>query len=439
MVYKKRGCMLSKLYYKLLFNVICCWSVTFADTVSSALQIDSGAYPFATPPVASFNPQTQQFLVSFLASNSYASLYDVAGNLKLGPVTILNAEINPVPFSAPVSCYNSLDNQFLLAYVGWHSETSTYFSIVDANINTIVGPVELINPDYDLNSKIVSCCYNSVDNQYLITWTTACGYAYFVILDALGNIVVDRTEIDGVSVIDGRGVYVSYNSVNNQYLFTWQDASTNYPYCAIYDASASLIVAPTIINDSTVCYATFVTSAYNSINNQYMVVWNDTSDNAYCVILDASGSIVTPLTLIAAYTVNKIGGGGLSVSYNPEKNEYFMSWNGDDGTIYYTVYDDQGMVKIPVAHVVVPGGSVYYNVLKYTTCATGQNIYWFGWLSSYNDVDSKGYFALYRRIVYKPSVQKDYIKNFTSAPLNITKPTNSAGFLGSLPLYVLGN
>lgn len=433
-----------KQYYILCLYLFCFDGVYFADTISSPIQIDTesgfGALPFAT-----FNTHTNQFLVGFITQNSYCSLYDTAGNLVIEPTIILNSNSNPVPFSAPVGCYNSAANQFLVAYVGWTGDTSTYFSILDQSLNTLLGPVQLTNPDDDLNTKIVSCCYNSVNDQYLIVWTSACGYAYFVILDASGNILVNTTEINSLSVGDQRAVYVSYNATNNQYFFTWQDNMSNCPYFAIYDASGNVVTSPTVIDDTTVCYATFVTSAYNSTNNQFMVVWNDNGDNGYFVIYDATGSVVVPRTTITTNLVDITGGGGMAVCYNPSQNEYFISWNGNDYNIYYTIYSDQGIQKIPVTSLTSPDTNIYYNVLKSNACAGLKNIYWFGWLSMLNGgSDSKGYFALYTReipvastggnnstgIANKPAVTINYFNMFTSLPLSLTQPTNIAASFG---------
>ncbi len=434
--------MLGKRYYVLSLYLFCFYNISFADTISSAIQIDANSLLFASPPFASFNTQAKQFLVGFLASDSFCSLYNMTGELVTGPTTILTANDNPVAFSPPVSCYNSLANEFLITYIGWQGNTSTYFSILDQNLNTLVGPTELINPNDDLNSKIVSCCYNSISNQYLIVWTTASSSAYFVILDASGNILVNRTEINGLSVSDGRGVYVSYNSVNNQYFFSWQDNSSSSPYFAIYNSVGSLVIAPTIINDTTIAYATFIMSAYNSTNNQYMVVWNDTSNNAYFMIYDASGSVVVPMTLIVENSVSITGGGGLAVCYNPALNEYFISWNGNDNKIYYTIYSNQGIQKVALTSLTSPDDNVYYNVLNSNACANTNNIYWFGWLSLIDGgSNSKGYFSLYtREIITNPtgSCIIDYVKKFTSLPLTLSNPTNIAGPSGMFLCYGTG-
>jgi hypothetical protein len=439
-----------KQYYILSFYLFCFYGLSLADTIGSPIQINTNSQPFGSSPIASFNIQTKQFLVGFMTNNSLCSLYDMTGSLVTGPITILNSNDNPIAFSAPVSCYNSVSNQFLISYVGWHGDTSTYFSILDQHLNSLVGPVELVNPSDDLNTKIVSCCYNSISNQYLIVWTSACSYAYFVILDASGNIVVDRTEINGLSVSDGRGVYVSYNATNNQYFFTWQDNVTSYPYFAIYDAVGSVVIAPTIINNTTVSYTTFVTSAYNSTNNQYMVVWNDTNDNAYFVIYDASGSVVVPMTIIIENSVDITGGGGLAVCHNPVENEYFISWNGNDNKIYYTIYSNQGVQKVPLRGLTSPDDNVYYNVLKSNACAGANNIYWFGWLSMLaGGSDSKGYFALYKReVITEQNNQTGTINNpafiinygniFTSLPVNVSNATNIANFFSIALSYGTG-
>ena len=115
--------MLVKRYYILCFYLFCFYSLSFTDTISSVMQINTVENQLSGPPFACFNTQTEQFMVSFLANNSYCSLYDTAGNLVTGPTIILNADNNPIAFSSPFSCYNSVTNQYLISYLGWHGDS----------------------------------------------------------------------------------------------------------------------------------------------------------------------------------------------------------------------------------------------------------------------------------------------------------------------------
>lgn len=194
----------------------------------------------------------------------------------------------------------------------WFHEVP-YFSIISAAGVRLVGPTAItITPDVQLYGDPI-CIYNAIDNQYCVTWTgqnldTQVSSTYFALINAAGTVATQAIAIPNISgqpTINFSDAWVSHNTQNDQYLFTWlaitEDEVAN-PVFAIYDAQANAIVPATPIRQnsllSTTSYPIF--SSYNSIDNQYFVTWTasaaNESYNAYFALLDNAGRVaVGPL------------------------------------------------------------------------------------------------------------------------------------------------
>ena len=235
-----------------------------------------------------------------------------------------------------------------------------------------------------------------MNNEYALTWGSVAGVVYFAIIDAQGNVVVPATAISdsAVNASGGYNVFVSYNSVANQYFFTWQDSLNNVPHFAIYNANGTVHVAVTAIPSPDSVTAPFLVSSYNTLENQYLITWNDENQNGYFALYDAAGTAVVPATLFAD-TVSEFNYGSVFSSYNPQKNAYFLTWESVDGNSQYALLDASGAVSVAATDIPNVTGVVDYG---FVTNSYGINdgaffISWIGPESSTN-----GYFAIYGQI-----------------------------------------
>lgn len=276
--------------------------------------------------------------------------------------------------SSPSVCYNSTDRQY---FVTWVEATSALmFSILDDTGTTVIGP-NSITVDYI--GADAMCCYNTRTNQYCITWTAGNGgpsNTYFVIINADGSVAQDITMIPAVagqSSAADTDSFVTYNSQNNEYLFTWLSDTglgVNETAFAIYGATGGVVVPAQIIPQptgfNTTGHPPF--SCYNSLQNQYFITWNprDTGGElrAYFAIYSATGTALVPATQIPAL---------LDVyqtpvcSYNVQTNQYFVTWNGTYSEALYAIFDSTGTMlssgELPLLSGNVPV-SLVFNTLS---------------------------------------------------------------------------
>ena len=211
--------------------------------------------------------------------------------------------------SSPAVCYNRINNQYLVAWF----DGPLYFSILSASGARIIKPTPInIGSDMGLYGEPF-CIYNGIDNQYCITWTaqnedTQIGFTYFIIINSDGTLATKATPIPNVTgqpTANYSGSWVTHNTTNDQYLFTWLavtvDEVANTAF-AIYSAQGTRVVPATIIRQdplfNTSSYP--ILSSYNSTDNQYLVTWMaiDSAESyyAYYAILDHAGAIVVRYT-----------------------------------------------------------------------------------------------------------------------------------------------
>lgn len=248
----------------------------------------------------------------------YVSIFYLCISLSLvahGPLAMRSSAVAGSS-SAPNVCYNPTDNNYFMV---WFNEIP-YYSILSATGQKLIGPNAIsISSDAELFGDPI-CIHNAIDNQYCVTWTaqnydTQISSTYFALINAAGTIIKatvipNITEQPTANYTDS---WVSHNTSNDQYLFTWlaiTDNSVANVAFAIYDAQGNQVVPATLIPQdplfNTSSYPIF--SSYNSTDNQYFVAWmaitSDESYRAYFAILDSTGSVVVPSTPLAVPSPN---------------------------------------------------------------------------------------------------------------------------------------
>ncbi len=282
----------------------------------------------------------------------------------------------------PSVAYNSTNNQYLVVWTGDDNvgdlvddEREIFGQLLDAATGANVGAIGFRisdgggtgNPSYGAWDP--SAVYNSADNQYLVVWEAD---------DPDGGLVDGEFEIFGqllnaatgaevgtndfrISDMGGTGnsewgVFelprVAYNSTDNQYLVVWSGRD-GAPEFEIYGQRLAATGAEVGTNDFRIsdmggtgdsdygAYRPFV--AYNSTDNQYLVVWYG-DDNVGGLVSDEYeifGQLLAPTGAELGandFRISDMGGTANtnfaaslpSVAYNSTDNQYFVVWTGDD-------------------------------------------------------------------------------------------------------------
>lgn len=413
------------LQYRCLILYVCALLLFYcssfrADTLGPTASIANGGNTVGAPPYSCFNTQTNQFFVGWISGSIYYSLYSPNSNLLSDPVLLVSNSSGPVnPFTMPISCYNAVRNEFLISYLGQSDVVRAWFNILDQNGSSIIGPIGLENLDGDQANSLVLCCYNSINNQYVLTWASVAGLGYFAVVDGLGNIVVPTTEIAGsaVNANGGYNISVSYNSINNHYFFTWQGANDGNPYFAIYNANGTVNKAATLIPSVSSINAAIVSSSFNSSDNQYLIAWNDIFNRGYFTIYDGSGAPVKEATLFSD-AVSFYNYGSVNTSYNSQNNEYFLTWEGIEGNSQCAIYSGSGSVIVsPMLIPNLPGVSDFGFVTN--SYSVNDNAFFISWIGLASTQD--GYYAVYRRTP-PPPIKVDRPRRFRGVLSHKTSP-----------------
>jgi len=357
----------------------------------------------AYPPDVAYNSTDNEYLVVWYGDDNengmvddefeiFGQLVDAATGQEIGGDVRLS---NMGPdgdthyyASQPAVAYNSVNNEYMVVWSGSDhtgalvaEEYEIYGQRVDAATGQRMGDdVRLSNmgsdgnPDYDANFAAIA--YNSTENEYLVVWSGD---------DDTGALVEGENEIFGQRVDaatgqeigddvrlsdmgpDGSISYyafypeIAYNSTDNQYLVVWAGCDDTGELVAnefevfgqrVDGASGAEMGNDRRFSDmgpdgDTNYVVYYPVIAYNSTDNEYLVVWSG-EDNADDLV---DGEIEIFAQRVTAATGDEVGTndfrisdmgpngdtsygvfGSQDVAYNSTDNEYLVVWYGDDNT-----------------------------------------------------------------------------------------------------------
>ncbi len=288
---------------------------------------------------------------------------------------------------APAVAYNSDDNEYLVVWEGddgftplVNNEYEIWGQRVNAATGALLGPAIRVsdmgpngNASYGAYSPAVA--YNNTNNEYLVVWqgdddtgalVDAESEIYGQRINAATGAEVGTNDLrisdmgsDGDTAYGAFGPVVAYNSADNQYLVVWYGDDNTAPLVdgeyEIFGQRLTATGAGTGSNDfrisdmgpngDTVYDAQDPAVAYNSTDNEYLVVWEG-DDDAGALVDNESEIFGQRLTAAGAGTgtndfrLSDMGPDGSTlytaynpaVAYNSADNQYLVVWQGDDDT-----------------------------------------------------------------------------------------------------------
>ena len=246
--------------------------------------------------------------------------------------------------------------------------------------------ISAMGPDGDqlYDAFIPAVAYNSVNHEYLVVWQGDDNTPPLVDdeheifgqrIDAAtgAEVGVDDFRIsdmgpDGDSAYDAERVAVAYNSVDNEYLVVWQGDDDTLPlvnneteiFGQRIDAATGAEVGDNDFRISdmgpdgdSAHDAEWVALAYNSVDNEYLVVWqgDDGTPPLANGEFEIFGQRIDAATGAEVgdndFRISDMGPDGLllydafipAVAYNSVNHEYLVVWHGDDNAA--PVVDDE--------------------------------------------------------------------------------------------------
>lgn len=319
-----------------------------------------------TQPAAAYNPSGQEYFVAWQDDRNYASTgWDIyaqrlssEGLPEGDPIPIVTASGDQEQVAI---AYNSNLDEYLVVWTDGRGKDDDIYGQRVSSGGTLIGPEIVISgARKDQDGPVIA--YNSIDNEYLVAWDdnrsskSPRGY------DLFGARLAGTGEPIGSEISlckergDQMGPAVAYDSIDNEYLVTWAD----------YRNGTWDIYAQRVAPDGGFPSSEFVVSdapndqavpeiAYNNTDNQYLVAWRDnrSDPDLYGVygrrVLGGDGPIGDEIAISVSQSpmVSLVYP---NVSYNAVDNEYLVVWdlstgNGVDRDIYGRRVSSGGTVQ----------------------------------------------------------------------------------------------
>ena len=187
--------------------------------------------------------------------------------------------------------------------------------------------------------------YNSKKNEYLVVWSderNKSTYGKDIFAKILNSKLEQKGDEFSVNVSSGNqwAMDVAYNSIDDQYLIIWNDDLTGNIQGQLISNSGDLLGGKINIANPAKSYISSL--AYNSRDNKYLVVWDegDISQNKsdiYGQILSRDGTLQGSKFPIVTESYNQYNP---VISYNSNDNEFLVVWQDERNSINNVKYVD---------------------------------------------------------------------------------------------------
>lgn len=352
---------------------------------------DGNAAYAAQIPAVSYNSRNDEYLVTWYGDDNTRTLVDGedeifaqrvdARGLQLGINDFRLSDMGPdgdpeYEATLPAVAYSSGAGQFLVVWEGddntpplANSEFEIHGQRLDAATGAALGADQRIShagpdgdPAYGLWTFAPVVAYNSTNNEYLVVWAGD---------DNSGALVNDEYEIFGQRVDAATGAELGGNDFRISDMGPDGDAGYDAGYPAV---------------------------AYNSDDNEYLVVWAGTNDLAglapgeveiYGQRLDAATGAAVGVNDFPISSMGPLGDANYSalspaVAYNPQDNQYLVVWLGEDDTPPLV----DGEFEIFGQRLLADGGQVGSNDFRLSDMGPNGDPNFWGWTPdiAYNSV-----------------------------------------------------
>ena len=284
-----------------------------------------------------------------LMDDIWGHFADNSGNPVGGPFRITDVSQDYDEYNPAAVVYSPQRNEFLVA---WDRDEVVYTRRLAADGTPLTGEVPISGIHDDIESE--SIAWNSRAGEYLVAWKSDGGAAtdrmYGRRVSGSG-VAIDASEFevaggDTITANDATGL--AYNETSDEYLAIYRGTTPTDGY-EVYaqrlrGADAARVGSPDVqISSMGSGSPSFQVSppsvVWNPVLNQYLVAWSG-NDNAaagqevYGQLLAADGTQIGSND----FRISDMGPEGDSayganrprLLYNPNADEYFVSWHGED-------------------------------------------------------------------------------------------------------------
>jgi hypothetical protein len=306
-----------------------------------------------------YNTATHRHLVVYVGTTAFGmestdaiwgQFADDAGNRVGEPFVISETPLAYDDYNPTAVEYSPELNEWL---VGWQNTDDAAFVrrlAADGTPLTAETPLATTNGDVETTN----IAWNRRAGEYLVSWKdsgvpTARIFGRRVAATGapLGADKVELAGNDTLTANDASGLV--YNAASDEYLVVFRAAAASETeiYAQRLDATATrvgpLVRVSNVGPDGNTTFAAQPPSvAWNSVANQYLVAWSGGSDSvaqdrdAYGQLLDAAANPIGA----DDFRISDMGPDDSTafpanrprVAYNPNANEYMVTWHGEDDT-----------------------------------------------------------------------------------------------------------
>lgn len=245
--------------------------------------------------------------------------------------------------SCPSAAYNVVSNESLIVWIKHYPDPNDDANTLrDIKAQRLSPTGELVGDEitiahhtstlFYLPDPSVAVAYSDAADEYLVVWDS--GFS-----DGDWNIYARRVSRDGEPVSDPIHVAtagkkethptIAYGSENHEYLIVWEYGYSERDldiYARRVSHDGKVIGSPIYVATSGK-KETQPVVAYNSQNNEYLIVWeygySDTNWDVYARRVDGVGQLVGSQIYLATHSHNETYP---AIAYNHRDNEYLIVW-----------------------------------------------------------------------------------------------------------------
>jgi hypothetical protein len=317
-----------------------------------AQRLSSTGTPIGQPFVISEDPESQllpkvvynlinkEYLIVWYGKFSdtdrdiYARRVSSTGQLRGDRISV--SVIRGVNEIHPDIAYNSRSNEYLVVWID--NRTAPYYDVYGqrlANEGAKLGNPITITTTTNEKTRWARVAYNNIDEEYLLLWddhvSPADYNAFAQRVSGQGNLLGSKILL-AQSPAYQQSARAAYNSVNNEYLVVWQDGRNSAN--AFWDIYGQILSGAGNKRGNNLPISTATHQqmepyvAYSSVGNEYLITWQDsrTDESApdiYGQKLSVSGTPVGDNFVVASASSSQTYPCAV---YNPLRNEYLVVW-----------------------------------------------------------------------------------------------------------------